>query len=44
MISGEALGVGSPVKLGWDNGLGQRFTKTISVDEDYMFTIEQIIT
>lgn len=31
----------TPVVLTWDNGTGLRFTKTISVDKDYMFTIEQ---
>ncbi len=31
----------SPVKLIWNNGNGLTFTRIISIDEDYMFTIIQ---
>ncbi|MBL8644250.1 MAG: membrane protein insertase YidC [Rhodospirillaceae bacterium] len=31
----------APTVLTWDNGNGLRFTKTISIDKNYMFTIEQ---
>ncbi|HDO51447.1 MAG TPA: YidC/Oxa1 family membrane protein insertase, partial [Rhizobiales bacterium] len=31
----------SPVTLRWDNGEGLVFTRTISVDESYMFTVVQ---
>ena len=31
----------SPVTLSWDNGAGLTFTKTIAVDEDFLFTITQ---
>jgi len=31
----------SPVRLSWDNGQGLRFTRTIAVDKDFMFTITQ---
>ncbi|WP_375174800.1 membrane protein insertase YidC [Pseudooceanicola sp.] len=33
----------SPVTLTWDNGAGLIFTRIISVDEDYMFTVEQAV-
>ncbi len=36
-----ALTVGTPVKLRWDNGAGLVFHRTISVDDHYLFTIEQ---
>ncbi|HEY1706825.1 MAG TPA: membrane protein insertase YidC [Rhizomicrobium sp.] len=35
----NTLGVHSPVTLTWDNGHGLVFTRTISVDDQYMFTI-----
>lgn len=31
----------SPVTLLWDNGQGVRFVRTISVDENFMFSVEQ---
>jgi len=34
---------GVPVTLSWDNGQGQRFLKTIALDEGYMFSITQRI-
>ncbi|WP_425045060.1 membrane protein insertase YidC [Primorskyibacter sp. S87] len=40
---GETLGVGSPVTLRWDNGSGLIFRRTISVDENYMFDVEQSV-
>ncbi|NKB26908.1 MAG: membrane protein insertase YidC [Rhodobacteraceae bacterium] len=43
VIEGASLGVGTPVTLGWDNGQGQRYTKQIAVDENYMFTITQTV-
>jgi YidC/Oxa1 family membrane protein insertase len=39
--TGGALTTKTPVTLSWDNGAGLRFTRTISVDDDYMFTIKQ---
>ncbi len=39
--SGRRLGPGAPLRLTWDNGQGLRFTRTIAVDENYMFTITQ---
>lgn len=41
--SGETLGVGSPVTLRWDNSSGLIFRRTVSVDEDYLFTIDQTV-
>jgi YidC/Oxa1 family membrane protein insertase len=33
----------TPITLSYDNGEGLTFRKTISLDEDYMFTIEQTV-
>ncbi|MBL8631424.1 MAG: membrane protein insertase YidC [Rhodospirillaceae bacterium] len=33
----------TPTVLTWDNGAGLRFTKKISIDANYMFTIEQTV-
>jgi YidC/Oxa1 family membrane protein insertase len=33
----------TPVVLTWDNGQGLKFTRTIKVDRDYLFTIEQSV-
>ena len=33
----------SPVTLTWDNGAGLTFTRTISVDQDYLFTVKQTV-
>lgn len=35
------LGAGGKLSLSWDNAEGLRFVRTISVDENYMFTIQQ---
>jgi YidC/Oxa1 family membrane protein insertase len=37
--SGGTLTPTSPVTLTWDNGAGLVFTRTVQVDEDYMFTL-----
>jgi YidC/Oxa1 family membrane protein insertase len=34
----------SPVTLTWDNGQGLTFTRIISVDRDYLFTVKQTVT
>jgi YidC/Oxa1 family membrane protein insertase len=39
--SGTRLAPGSPVTLSWNNGQGQLFDITLSVDDGYMFTAEQ---
>src|SRR5262249_45453061 len=38
------LSPGKPVTLTWDNGEGLVFTRTISVDDDYLFSIKQDVT
>jgi YidC/Oxa1 family membrane protein insertase len=38
-----ALGVGRPVTLTYDNGQGLLFTRTIAVDEHYLFTVKDAI-
>jgi YidC/Oxa1 family membrane protein insertase len=35
------LGVGKPVTLTWDNGEGLRFTRKISIDDKYVFSVTQ---
>jgi YidC/Oxa1 family membrane protein insertase len=41
--SSPRLAPGSPVTLSWDNGQGQRFEIRLAVDENYMFTAEQVV-
>ncbi|MCP5073273.1 MAG: membrane protein insertase YidC [Rhodobacteraceae bacterium] len=41
--SGDALTETTPVVLTWDNGQGLVFERKISVDENFMFTIEQSV-
>jgi YidC/Oxa1 family membrane protein insertase len=38
--SAGALGIGHPVTLTYDNGQGLVFTRTIAVDEHYLFTVK----
>ncbi len=42
--AGAVLKVGSPVTLTWDNGEGLTFKRTISVDPEFMFTIQQEVS
>ena len=44
LVGGETLGIGTPVTLSWDNGAGQTFGRTISVDENFMFSLTQTVT
>jgi YidC/Oxa1 family membrane protein insertase len=37
------LGVGKPITLTYDNGEGLEFRRTIAVDENYLFTIEDSV-
>jgi YidC/Oxa1 family membrane protein insertase len=39
-----ALAVGRPVTLVYDNGEGLEFRRTISVDDNYLFTVEDRVT
>jgi YidC/Oxa1 family membrane protein insertase len=41
--SGDSLTVETPVTLRWDNSAGLIFRRTISVDEDFLFTITQSV-
>ncbi len=43
MASGSTLSTTSPVTLTWNNSKGLTFTRTISVDEHYMFTITDAV-
>ncbi len=44
LVDGDQLTPTTPITLAWDNGAGQVFNRTISVDENYMFTVEQKVT
>jgi len=37
------LAEGKPVTLTWDNGEGLLFTRTISIDDEYLFTVKQTV-
>ena len=41
---GQKLTPETPVTLTWDNGAGLIFTRTISVDRNYLFTVRQTVT
>jgi YidC/Oxa1 family membrane protein insertase len=41
--SGDRLSPGHPLTLTWNNGEGLTFRRTISVDENYMFTVDDAI-
>jgi YidC/Oxa1 family membrane protein insertase len=41
---GAKLTPTTPVTLTWDNGQGQQFAITLSVDDTYMFTAKQVMT
>ena len=40
----DTLRANEPVTLSWDNGSGLLFTRTITLDDNYMFTVEQQVT
>lgn len=42
--AGQTLTPQSPVTLQWQNSTGLTFTRTIAVDEDYMFTVTDDVT
>ena len=42
--SGATLSVDAPVTLGWDNGKGLQFTRTIAIDDKFMFTVTDAVT
>ena len=39
----DKLGAGEPVTLSWDNGQGLVFHRTISVDDQYMFSVKDSV-
>lgn len=41
--SGEILTATTPVNLVWDNGAGLIFRRSISVDENFMFSVQQSV-
>ena len=41
--SGGTLSAGHPVTLSWDNGAGLTFQIALSVDDDYMFAVQQSV-
>ena len=43
IASGGTLAPGQPVTLHWENGKGLNFTRTITVDEDFMFTVTDAV-
>ena len=43
-VEGEALTEATPLTMRWDNGAGQLFTMTFSVDDHYMLTVAQEVT
>ena len=42
--SGSALSPATPVKLSWNNGQGQLFELTFTIDDHYMITVEQAVS
>jgi YidC/Oxa1 family membrane protein insertase len=42
--SGGSLTPSTPVKLSWNNGQGQLFEMTFSVDDNYMIEVEQAVS
>ncbi|PTX54543.1 protein translocase subunit yidC [Litoreibacter ponti] len=44
LVSGDTLTPDSPITLAWSNEAGLTFNRTISVDEEFMFTVEQTVT
>ena len=41
--SGTTLSPGHPVTLAWDNGKGLLFTRTLAVDDQFMFTVTDAV-
>ncbi len=41
--SAPTLGAGHPVTLSWDNGQGQTFQIKLSIDDNYMFSVQQSV-
>ncbi|KGB81380.1 insertase [Rhodovulum sp. NI22] len=43
LAQGDTLTTDSPITLRWDNGAGLTFTRVISVDDNFMFSITQSV-
>jgi YidC/Oxa1 family membrane protein insertase len=43
LTQGSTLTPTTPIVLTWDNGAGLRFTRRVSVDEQYMFTVADTV-
>lgn len=43
LTEGSVLTPTTPVTLTWDNGAGLRFTRRISIDDQYMFTVTDTV-
>jgi len=43
LTKGATLSPSTPVELTWDNGQGLRFTRVISVDDQYMFSVADTV-
>jgi YidC/Oxa1 family membrane protein insertase len=41
---GTTLTADQPLTLTWDNGAGLVFTRTVAIDENYLFTVTQSVT
>ncbi len=44
VVSGTKLTPATPVVLGWSNGTGLAFTRTISIDDNYLITVSDQVT
>jgi YidC/Oxa1 family membrane protein insertase len=44
LAKGDVLAPGKPVVLTWNNGQGLTFTRTIAIDDQYMFTVTDKVT
>ncbi len=42
--AGAVLTLDRPLTLMWDNGAGLAFSRTISISDDYLFTVKQTVT
>ncbi|HTO41579.1 MAG TPA: membrane protein insertase YidC [Rhizomicrobium sp.] len=42
-VGGTTLSTGKPVTLEWDNGQGLIFTRTITIDDRYMFSVSDTV-
>lgn len=43
LTAGSKLTPSTPITLTWDNGQGLRFTRVVSIDDQYMFTVTDTV-